>query len=143
MNISERGVELIKRFEGCRLVAYRCAANKLTIGWGHTGADVREGMEIDIDEAERLLKMDLVIHENNVARLVRVPLLQNQFDALVSFEFNVGYGKFRSSTLLRKLNSGDYEGAGKEFIRWVYGGGRVLGGLVKRREAEFEMYKQC
>ncbi len=84
--------------------------------------------------------MDLIIHCNNVTKLVKVPLTQNQFDALVSFEYNIGYSKLSASTLLRLLNSGDYKGASDQFGRWVYGGGKILPGLVRRRKAETQLF---
>lgn len=140
MNISQNGVDLIKRFEGCRLKAYRCPAGVLTIGYGHTGSDVSNGMEISQEKAENMLKMDLVVHCNNVTKLVKVPLNQNQFDALVSFEYNVGYGALSTSTLLRLLNQGKYTEASKQFERWVYAGGKPLEGLKRRRKAEKELF---
>ena len=140
MNISENGINLIKRFEGCRLKAYRCPAGVLTIGYGHTGCDVSNGMVISQEKAENMLKMDLTVHCNNVSKLVKVPITQNQFDALVSFEFNVGYGALSTSTLLRLLNQGKYTEASKQFERWVYAGGKPLEGLKKRRIAEKELF---
>ena len=136
MEISQKGIDLIKSFEGCRLTSYKCPAGVLTVGYGHTGSDVHAGMTISQNEADRLLKMDLIVHCNNVSGLVKVPLNQNQFDALVSFEYNVGYGALAGSTLLRLLNARDYKGAGGQFGRWVYGGGKILPGLVRRRKAE-------
>ena len=138
MNISSKGIELIKRFEGCRLKAYKCPAGVWTIGYGHTN-NVRPDDVITQDEAEELLKRDLQVHENNVKRLVKVALTQGQFDALVSFEFNVGYSALANSTLLKVLNTGNYNAAVKQF-RWVYAGNKVLEGLVKRRIAETEMF---
>jgi lysozyme len=140
VNISQNGVDLIKRFEGCRLKAYRCPAGVLTIGYGHTGSDVSNGMVISQEKAENMLKMDLAVHCNNVTKLVKVPLNQNQFDALVSFEYNVGYGALSTSTLLRLLNQGKYTEASKQFERWVYAGGKPLEGLKKRRIAEKELF---
>lgn len=140
MNISENGINLIKRFEGCRLKSYRCPAGVLTIGYGHTGSDVSNGMVISQEKAENMLKTDLIVHCNNVSKLVKVPLTQNQFDALVSFEFNVGYGALSTSTLLRLLNQGKYTEASKQFERWVYAGGKPLEGLKKRRLAEKELF---
>lgn len=139
MNISSKGIELIKRFEGCRLRAYKCPAGVLTIGYGHTN-NVRPDDVITQEEAEELLKRDIKVHEDNVTRLVKVPLTQGQFDALVSFEFNVGYGALANSTLLKMLNTGNYDAAAKQFKRWVYAGDKVLEGLVKRRIAETEMF---
>ena len=140
MNIYQNGIDLIKRFEGCRLKAYRCPAGVLTIGYGHTGSDVSNGMVISQEKAENMLKMDLVVHCNNVTKLVKVPLNQNQFDALVSIEYNVGYGALSTSTLLRLLNQGKYTEASKQFERWVYAGGKPLEGLKRRRKAEKELF---
>lgn len=142
MNISQKGIDLIKNFEGCRLTAYRCPANILTIGYGHTGSDVVIGQKITQEQAEKLLKSDLLVHCNNVSRLVKVPLTQNQFDALVSFEFNVGYGNFASSTMLKLLNQKKYREAAAQFDRWVYANRKVLAGLVKRRAAEKTLFLQ-
>ena len=140
MNISQNGINLIKQFEGCRLEAYKCPAGVWTIGYGHTGSDVYKGLTITQEKAESLLKSDLIVHCNSVSKLVKVKLNQNQFDALVSFEYNVGYGNFSSSTLLKLLNKGDYAGAAGQFERWVYTGGKVLEGLKKRRKAEKELF---
>lgn len=142
MNISQKGIDLIKNFEGCRLTAYRCPANILTIGYGHTGSDVVTGQKITQEQAEKLLKSDLLVHCNNVSRLVKVPLTQNQFDALVSFEFNVGYAHFASSTMLKLLNQKKYREAAAQFDRWVYANRKVLAGLVKRRAAEKTLFLQ-
>ena len=139
MNISKKGIDLIKRFEGCRLKAYRCPAGVWTIGYGHTN-NVRPDDIITQNDAEELLKRDLKVHEDNVKMVVKIALTQNQFDALVSFEYNVGYGAFANSTLLKLLNAGNYNGASKQFERWVYAGDRVLEGLVKRRKAERELF---
>ena len=139
MNISKKGIDLIKRYEGCRLKAYKCPAGVWTIGYGHTN-NVRPDDIITQDDAEELLKRDLKVHEDNVKRVVKIALTQNQSDALVSFEYNVGYGAFANSTLLKLLNAGNYNGASKQFERWVYAGDRVLEGLVKRRKAERELF---
>lgn len=140
MQISERGIALIKEFEGCRLTVYRCSAGVLTIGFGWThpvdGTPLRPGMTIDQSTAERLLKTGLVSFENDVLKMVRVKLNQNQFDALVSFAYNVGSRALSTSTLLKKLNAGDYTGAADQFLRWNKAGGKVLKGLTRRREAE-------
>ncbi|RAI15348.1 MAG: hypothetical protein DKM22_04350 [Candidatus Melainabacteria bacterium] len=144
MNISQNGIELIKKFEGCRLEAYKCPAGILTIGYGHTGSEVRLGQKITQEQAEKYLKQDLTIHSNNVSRLVKVPLNQNQYDALVSFEYNVGYGNFASSTMLKLLNQKKYSEAAAQFGRWVYANKKVLQGLVRRRAAEKELFvKPC
>ncbi len=140
MEISQKGIDLIKTFEGCRLEAYKCPAGVWTIGYGHTGADVVPCRKITQDEAERLLRQDLTVHCNNVSKLVKVPLNQNQFDALVSFEYNEGYGAFQNSTMLKFLNSGHYALASGQFDRWIYANGKVWQGLVNRRKAEKELF---
>ena len=140
MNISEAGINLIKKFEGCRLTAYKCPAGIWTIGYGHTGSDVYAGKTITQVEADKLLKTDLMIHCNNVSKLVKVPLNQNQFDALVSFEYNVGYGAFKDSTMLKFINTGHFALASGQFDRWIYANKKVLQGLVNRRKCEKELF---
>jgi lysozyme len=140
MDISQNGINLIKKFEGCGLKAYKCPAGIWTIGYGHTGSTVHAGLQITSAEAEKLLKTDLLVHCNNVSKLVKVPLNQNQFDALVSFEYNVGYGNFKSSTLLKLLNQKKYKEAAEQFGRWKYAGKKELLGLVRRRNAEKELF---
>lgn len=143
MKTSQNGINLIKQFEGLQLKAYICAAGKLTIGYGHTGPDVKAGMKITDAEAEALLAKDLSSFEAGVSKLVKVPLTQNQFDALVAFTFNVGTAAFgKPSTMLKLLNLRDYDSAAKEFGRWVNGGGRPLPGLVKRRAAERALFEK-
>ncbi|MEJ0003475.1 MAG: lysozyme [Pararobbsia sp.] len=112
-----------------------------TGGWGHTGPDVHYGMDITRELADAWLRADIVVAEAAVKRWVKVPLTQGEYDALVDFVFNVGAGNFRRSTLLRKLNAGDKDGAMAEFARWNRAGGVVLGGLVKRREAECMLFQ--
>lgn len=140
MNISEKGIKLIKNFEGCRLEAYKCPAGIWTVGYGHTGSTVHQGLKISQSEADSLLKTDLIIHCNNVSKLVKVPLNQNQFDALVSLEYNIGYGNFSRSTLLKLLNTKNYKGAAEQFAVWRLGGGKILPGLVRRRKAEKDLF---
>lgn len=135
MKTSKNGIELIKKYEGCRLTAYKCPANVWTIGYGHT-KNVKKGMKITKAEAESYLKDDLNTYENAVNKYVKVPLNQNQFDALVSFSFNCGTGALKTSTLLKKLNKKDYKGAANEFLRWNKANGKVLNGLTKRRKEE-------
>ena len=106
MKISEEGISLIKRFEGCRLEAYKCSAEVLTIGYGHTGG-VKEDDTITQEEADKLLKADVFKFEKNVEDNVKVELNQSQFDALVAWTFNLGVGNLRSSTMLQKLNNED------------------------------------
>ena len=140
MEISQNGIDLIKQFEGLRLEAYQCAAGVWTIGWGHTVSDVSKWRKITQDEAETLLKQDLIIHSNNILKLVKVPLNQNQFDALVSFEFNIGYGAFKQSTMLKFLNNNSFILASGQFDRWIYTNGNVIDGLKNRRKAEKELF---
>lgn len=128
--------QAIKTAEGLRLTAYLDTGGVWTIGYGHTGKDVREGLTIPLSEAERLLTVDLRVAERHVNEAVQVKLTQNQFDALVSFVYNVGGGAFRSSTLLKLLNAGDYEGAANQFPRWNKDNGKVVAGLTNRRHEE-------
>lgn len=138
MRISDKGIALIKSFEGLRLQAYQDSVGVWTIGYGHT-KDVHEGMAINEAEAEQLLRNDLMDFEAGVEGIID-KATQGQFDALVSFAFNLGIGALRGSTLLRKHNAGDYKGAAGEFLRWNKAGGRVLAGLSRRRAAESAMY---
>ena len=139
MKISQAGLDLIKRFEGIETKAYCCPAGILTIGYGHT-AGVKEGDICTPEQAEVWLREDCRVAELTISSNVNVQLNQNQFDALVSFIFNLGSGNFIKSTLLKKLNAGDYPGAADEFDRWVKAGGRPLTGLVKRRAAEKALF---
>lgn len=140
MKISEAGLDLIRHFEGLRLNAYQDSVNVWTIGYGHTGKDVKAGKKIDIFDAEILLKKDVEKFETAVNDAVTVPLTQGQFDALVSFCFNLGAGTLLKSTLLKRLNAGNYEGASGQFVLFVHAGGRELPGLVARREAEQALF---
>ncbi|MHA5072066.1 lysozyme [Enterobacter hormaechei] len=144
MQTSEKGIALIKEFEGCKLTAYRDSVGVWTIGYGWTqpvdGKPIRAGMTIKQETAERLLKTGLVSYESDVSRLVKVGLTQGQFDAMVSFTYNLGARSLSTSTLLRKLNAGDYAGAADEFLRWNKAGGKVLNGLTRRREAERALF---
>lgn len=140
MKISLKGLNLIKEFEGLEIKAYKDSVGVVTIGYGSTGRHVSLGMTITKEQAEQLLKKDLERFEKGVYELVKVPLNQNQFDAIVSFSFNLGLGNLKSSTLLRKLNSLDYVGAANEFPRWNKAGGVVLKGLTRRREAEKALF---
>ena len=136
MEASDILIEKLKEFEGFRRDAYRDAAGVLTIGYGHTGKDVREGDRLTTYGAEQLLMIDLKEHEAAVRRL-NVACTQGQFDALVSFAFNLGIGRLQRSTLLKTIrNGGSKAQIQREFKRWVFGGGKQLPGLVKRREWE-------
>lgn len=137
--ISQAGLDLIKDFEGLRLSAYRDPVGVVTIGYGHTKT-ARMGQVISAQEAEALLREDVAHFEHCVSRLVEAPLEQHQFDALVSFAYNLGCGALERSTLLKKLNALDYPGAADELLRWNRAGGQVLRGLVRRREAERALF---
>ncbi len=152
MKTSERGVAMICAHEGFVPRAYDDFAPKkilqpgdkvrgtLTIGYGHTGPDVFIGQEITEAQGREILKADLQIAESAVTKNVKVVLKPNEFDALVSFAFNVGGGAFAGSTLLRKLNAGDRIGAADQFVRWNKSKGVELAGLTKRRLAERNMF---
>lgn len=134
--INAEGLALIKRFEGLKTKAYICPAGVLTIGYGSTGPHVKRGTVITEAEAERLLVKDLARFEGAVDSGVKVPLTDGQFAALVSFAFNVGTGAFAKSTLLKRLNRGDYASVPNELNKWVHAGKKKLAGLVNRRAAE-------
>ena len=140
MKISLEGLALIKRFEGCRLEAYKCSANVLTIGYGHTGG-VKENDTITQDEADKLLQEDVEQFEKYVDDNVTVELGQSQFDALVAWTFNLGVGNLRESTMLKKLNSEDYASVPSEMKRWNKAGGKTLDGLIRRRKAESLLFE--
>ena len=140
MKPSERGLALIRQFEGLRLSAYRCAAGVLTIGWGTTKG-VKMGMEITRDEADRLLLEDAQRFADHVKALVKVPLNQNQTDALAALVYNIGPSAFAQSTLLKRINDGRHDLAASEFERWVNAGGKRINGLVRRRAAERALYE--
>ena len=137
--ISQVGIDLIKRWEGFRDKAYLCPGNVWTIGYGHT-KDVRRDMCISKEQAEELLKEDLKYFENAVKQLSKVELTQGQFDAMVSFSFNVGVNALRKSTLLRLVNQNKFTAASSEFSRWVYANKKRLPGLVKRRAEEKQLF---
>lgn len=146
MKINEKGLALVKQFEGCELTAYRCPAGKLTVGFGSTGSHVKEGMTITPAEAEALLLKDLKRFEYGVGVLIGdAPTTSDQFSALVSFAFNLGLGNLQQSTLLKKHKRGDIAGAADQFLLWnkarVKGALRVLPGLTRRRAAERRLYR--
>ncbi len=141
MHTSEQGLALIRRFEGFSATPYRCAGGKMTIGYGHVIRPGETFQQIGIREAEELLKNDVLETERAVARLVEFPLKQCQFDALVSFAYNVGTKAFEKSTLLRLLNAQNPVVL-QEFGRWVHAAGRRLEGLAARRAAEMALFGQ-
>lgn len=139
----DSGKSLIKEFEGFRATAYLCPANVWTVGYGTTrinGNKVSKGTRVTTEEADIFLEQDLKQFEDCINKSVLVELTQNQFDALVAFVYNVGVGNFQKSTLLKKLNSGDYEEAAEQFLRWDKAGGKKLAGLTRRRKAERELF---
>jgi lysozyme len=133
---SETGRKAIQAFEGCRLTAYRCQAGVLTVGYGHTGPDVRAGTTITQEHAELLLANGLGRFERCVTDAVAKTLHQHEFDALVSLAFNIGTKAFVDSTLVRKLNAGDYRGAAAQFTVWHNAAGAFNPGLLGRRTRE-------
>ena len=138
--IPEALLALIRKFEGLRLKPYRCPAGVPTIGYGHTGPDVKPGLVITQQQADQLLVNDLAKFERGVNALVTVKIKQNQFDALVSFSYNLGLGSLQQSTLLRLLNAGNFQAAADQFLRWNRAGGHVVAGLSRRRAAERDMF---
>ena len=139
MNTSPKGIALIIEFEGLRLKAYQCPGGVWTIGYGHT-AGVKSGMVITEAQAAEYLKANLIAFERYLNGL-GLALNQNQFDALISFIYNVGTGNFSNSTLLRKVRANPQDNSiMDEFLRWVYSKGRVLPGLQRRRLAEMKLY---
>jgi lysozyme len=137
LTYSKQGLELTKKFEGCRLTAYQDARGVWTIGYGHTGPEVHEGMTITQEEADTLLANDIKWASEVVNRMVTgYPLLQQEFDALVDFVFNVGAKAFAESTMLAELNQGNPVGAANEFEKWSHVSGKVVAGLLRRRDAE-------
>lgn len=147
MNVSDNGLALIAEFEGLRLEAYKDGGGVPTIGYGHTQG-VKMGDKISQYEALNYLRKDVTTAVNEVNRLVKVSLTQNQFDALVDFEFNTGglefvdkAGNKVTSTLLRKLNSSDYTGAALEFLKWNHDNGKVVDGLTRRCQARMKLFE--
>ena len=139
-SLSEAGLALTKRFEGCELEAYQDSVGVWTIGYGHTGADVTPGLIVTQEQATVLLVADVAWAVTCVNSSVRVAINQNQFDAMVDFCFNLGCAAFQQSLLLRMVNGGDYDGAAKQFVCWNKADGRVLAGLTSRRKAEAELF---
>lgn len=144
MNLSPTGEKFIKHFESCELIAYPDPGTNgepFTIGWGHTGSDVCEGMVWSQEYADKMFICDIAPREDSVNSLLIVEVTQWQFDALVSFVYNLGAGAFSGSTLLRKINDRDYAGAANEFPRWNRAAGRIMRGLTRRRYAERALFE--
>ena len=140
MKISEEGLALIKKFEGCELEAYQCAAGIWTIAYGRI-KEVKEGNTCTQEQAEAWLDEELHEYESYINDMVEVSLLQNQFDALVSWVFNLGPSNLKASTMLKVLNNKEFEEVPSQIKRWNKAGGVILGGLVKRREAEANLFE--
>lgn len=145
MKVSDAAISLIKTFEGLRTVPYNAVPTEkyLSIGYGHYGPDVKENDVITKDGAEALLKKDLVKFESSVTAMLdvkEISVTQSQFDALVCFAYNVGLSALESSTLMKKLDEGNYAAAANEFLRWNKAGGKELEGLTRRREAERRLF---
>jgi lysozyme len=139
--INQKGLDLIKTFEGLKLCSYDDGVGVCTIGYGHT-KDARPKMTISKEQAELFLEQDLRRFESAVSRLVKVTLTDNQFSALVAFVFNIGDGAFAKSTLLELLNKAQYDLAALQFLRWDKANGKVLPGLTRRRKAEQALFRQ-
>jgi lysozyme len=147
LTISDEGISLIKRYEGYKTTPYRCPAGLYTVGYGHV---IGNGLQLPdewnrtffLGEIDELLRTDLARFERGVLRYCTVYLTQSQFDATVSFSFNLGLGVLQRSTLRQKLNRGDYYGAAKEFLKYTRAGGKVLKGLVRRRQAEYNLFNR-
>ena len=140
LKTSQEGISLIKSFEGCELTAYRCSANVPTIGFGHT-AGVSDGDTCTQEEEETMLAEDLEEFEDYVKNYVESELQQNEFDALVAWTYNLGPANLKESTMLKELNSGNFEEVPRQMKRWNRAGGEVLDGLIRRREAESRLFK--
>lgn len=157
MRVSSKCIQQIKQDEGVRSKPYQCPALLWTVGVGHVidpnharvpmadrkALPIPPGWDrvLSADEIDEILRKDLARFEAGVLRLIKVPLTQGQFDALVSFSFNVGLGNLQNSTLRMKVNRGEYDSAAEQFLVWTKAGGKVLPGLVKRRTHEKEMFE--
>ena len=145
MKTSDNGKNVLKAFEGFRAEIYADVGGRETIGYGHclTHKEIETGeydRRLSKDEASDLMDRDLINFEIGINQHVKVPLTQNQFDALICFVYNLGLGNLYSSTLLRELNSGNYKKAADEFLRWNHVGGKVCAGVTHRREKERELF---
>ena len=144
LTVSKEGIALIKRYEGCKTTPYRCAAGKITVGYGHV---IGNGLQLpdewnrkfSLGEIDELLRTDLARFEQGVSRYCPVYLTQSQFDALVSFSFNLGLGVLQRSTLRQKINRGDADAA-KVILKYNMAGVRILKGLTRRRQAEYNLF---
>lgn len=143
-SLSDNGMKLLEQFEGLRLEAYLDSAGIATIGWGSikypNGNKVKLGDKTTKAQAKEYKLHDLKEFESTVNTSVTVPLSQNQYDALVSLSYNIGSGAFKNSTLLKKLNSGDYKGAAEQFLAWINSNGKRVQGLENRRKSEMKLF---
>lgn len=139
MQTSDKGKEFIKHFEGCKLEAYQCSGDVWTIGCGHTRG-VEEGDKISKKQADALLSADIEMVETHVQRLITVDLDQSQWDAIVSWCFNLGCGNLRASTMLQVINSGELDKVSEQIIRWDKVGKKAVAGLTRRRKAEADLF---
>ncbi len=142
LTYSKDGLAITEQFEGCRLAAYQDQVGVWTIGYGHTGSGVVSGLTITQDQAVDLLTSDVAASAAYVNAAVTVELLQEEFDALVDFVFNLGRGAFAGSTLLKNLNAGQFDAAAAQFEVWDHAGGQVVAGLLRRRQAEAALFQQ-
>jgi lysozyme len=140
MKTNEEGINLIKRYEGCELESYQDEKGIWTIGYGHTGAEIIEGMKISINQADKMFLNDLLSFENGVTKLLVPNINENMFSALVSFSYNCGLGALRTSTLLKLINETKYFEAANEFLKWNKIAGKVDHGLTNRRRSERELF---
>ncbi len=141
MKINQAGIDLIKHFEGCRLEAYKDVGGIWTVGFGHCGPDVHEGMVINQAAADQMLLKDLERFEAGVTALVTSAPNSNQFSAMVAFTYNIGLAAFKKSLLLRAVNSNQWGSAATQFMCWNHVGGKVVDGLTNRRAAEKSLFE--
>ena len=139
MKPSNKSIELVKHFEGFESAAYLCPANVWTIGYGHT-KDVQPGDEWSESNADHMLEVEMEEYEGYIHDSVTAPINQDQFDALVSWVYNLGGGNLKASTMLKVLNAGQYEEVPAQMMRWNKAGGKVLEGLTRRRQAEANLF---
>jgi lysozyme len=136
MDYSKQGLTLTEGFESCRLTAYQDVKGIWTCGWGHVGPEVVEGFTMTQNQADSQLILDLTKAEGAVNHLVTVPMSQGEYDSLVDFCYNCGTSAFAGSSMLKLLNAGDYQGAAAQFELWDHAAGKVVAGLLRRRQAE-------
>lgn len=141
MKLNDQGIDLIKKFEGCRLDAYLDVAGIPTIGWGTVGTDIHLGLSWTQEDCDKILIADLDHVQSQVKKVLQVDLTDNEFSAICSLIYNIGIGNFKKSTLLDCLNEREWDLAAAEFPKWDHAGGRVVAGLLKRRMAEKELFE--